>query len=60
MSFSPTESLDAEHAGLEGWLYYTILYEGLEHPRILGSAGGLEAAPVDNEGWLYYPLLFYW
>ena len=30
--------------------YYTILYEGLEHPRILVSAGVLETSPHGYRG----------
>lgn len=38
--------------GLPHALFQAILYKGLEHPRILVSAGGNQS-PADTKGWLY-------
>lgn len=53
-----SESADSPLLDVEVWLYYAILYKGLEHLWTLPSAGGLEPIPCRDQGtsvmWNFY------
>ena len=44
------EATDVKLMDAEAPWYYTIFYEGLEHPRSLASAGVLEPIPTGAQG----------
>ena len=41
----PLVSADSEPMNRKGWLYYTTLYKGIEHPQILVSEGSAGTNP---------------